>query len=164
MATSSAQGADPPWPTQIRRRWRWNGLGEAATAGRCGNSSRIWWLGRADGGRRAHRDGANRACEAAAARRTATPRSRQGAQVPVASPIASIARTIRGEGDALALARQRHCRLQVLPLRCPQVLAQGSFPSPICRLFIRAFTSYSVITPVISLRWYRGHCMDETRR
>jgi hypothetical protein len=81
-----------------------------------------------DGGRGAHGGGAYRARQATAAdagrqRRAAGP----GAQVPGLLRLRRAHRPRRG--GALALAQQRHRRHPVLPLRRPQLLAQGSFPS-----------------------------------
>jgi hypothetical protein len=85
-------------------------------------------VGGGDGGRGAHGGGADRARQAAAAdagrqRRAAGP----GAKVPGLLRLRRAHRA--GRGGALALARQRHRRHPVLPLRRPQLLAQGSSPS-----------------------------------
>jgi hypothetical protein len=63
------------------------------------------------------------AADAGRQRRAAGP----GAQVPGLLRLRRAHRPRRG--GALALAQQRHRRHPVLPLRRPQLLAQGSFPS-----------------------------------
>ena len=117
----------------------------------------------ADGGRRAHRGGADRARQAAAAdagrqRRAAG----QGAQVPGLRRLRCAHRP--GRRCALALARQRHRRHPVLPLRRPQLLTQDSFPSPTrkhppYRPFIYSL-SRSCITSYLLHYYYTCHFLE----